>query len=347
MTNIPTSSTPRQGQGGASRPPGESPPTRACLQSISRRDQAIVIPRNGSVCQLKLQPERKREQVIAPEYMETGTAVRYRDPMRELLSEERGRGGKRGEVRGFSRKSRQRLLIVMASIDYEAAGLPVFLTLTYPGEWDNNPGKWKRDLDVFLHALKRQWPEVWGTWKLEFQKRGAPHFHALLWDGPKVKGIEAQRCNGKFCVVPDVSDPETLKLFNWMSTTWYRIVGSGDEKHLVAGTRIEPVKSRQGVMSYTGKYLGKTGGGEEYPEGIGRVWGVIGRDRWKSDPVESRLDHEEYMRIRRVMRKWRERKLGKKDRYKSRITGMNVFMKAETAERLKAWALEHRNGCPF
>lgn len=325
-------------------PDRASGPSRACLQSISRRNPLLVIPKGGQIIQLKLSPERM-EGLVDPVQAGDPRAVRFRDKKEELFRR-KSSSAKRGVIRAFSRKSRQGLMVLMAGIDFERAGLPVFLTLTYPNEWVQDPREWKRHLDNFLRALRRKWPEVWGVWKLEFQKRGAPHFHALLWDGPVVTGIEARRCNGKFCMVPDLSNEANRAVFTWMSDTWYRVVGSGDQKHLEAGTRIEPVMSRQGVMAYTGKYLGKTED-QELPEGMGRVWGIIGKERWKTSPEKASLDTQEYFTIRRVMRRFYEHKTGKKYRYKSLIRSMNVFMSSATAERIKSWALEARQGCPF
>jgi len=210
--------------------------------------------------------------------------------------------------------------------------------------WDQDPKVWKRDLRAFIKALVRKWPNCWGTWKLEFQKRGAPHFHALLWDGPKVEAIQAKRPNGKLCMIGLPSMNKDL--FEWVSGTWYRIVGSEDENHLVAGTRIEPVMSIQGVLAYTGKYLAKTDD-QEQTRGTGKAWGIIGRARWKVDEVRAHLDNQEYFRIRRVLRKYRESQTKRKESYRSHFRGQNVFMNEETGERLKVWAFEGRNGCPF
>jgi hypothetical protein len=86
------------------------------------------------------------------------------------------------------------------------------------------------------------------VWVLEFQERGAPHYQ-LLASGPIPKDEIAQR--------------------------WYEIVGSGDEKHLRAGTGIEAIKSKEGLYHYLYSYVTKSkqkvapGGFED----VGRFWG--------------------------------------------------------------------------
>ena len=56
---------------------------------------------------------------------------------------------------------------------------------------------------------------------------------------------------------------------------WYKIVGSGDEKHLRAGTRVEGVKSKSHLYGDLYNYIMKLHQ-KEPPEGfedIGRFWG--------------------------------------------------------------------------
>jgi hypothetical protein len=239
----------------------------------------------------------------------------------------------------------------MASIDLEKAGLPTFITLTYPGTWHRDPERWKQQLKAFMAALFRKWERAWGIWRLEFQKRGAPHFHLLLWDGPTVEAIEARRQNGKLCMVaiPGSRSWKNRSVFAWLSDTWFRVVGSGDEKHRQAGTRIEPVISVNGVMAYAAKYLAKPT--EEQTEifegGTGRHWARIGEERWRIEEYSQDLTGPEALKMRRVMRKFIESKTGKKQRFAGQVNSCFCFMREETALKLKRWAWEATDGIPF
>lgn len=167
-------------------------------------------------------------------------------------------GGKRGKVSEFSAASRRRMLYLVGKID--RAKLPIMVTLTYPAEWPVKSSDWKRHLKNWWHRLKRKVPGVGAIWKLEPQKRGAPHYHLLIW------GLEG---------VP------LGELIAWVSRSWYQVVGSGDERHLWAGTRVEPIRSRQGVLRYATKYLGKINeaGAEGWDE-PGRFWGGQGSGKY-------------------------------------------------------------------
>lgn len=160
-------------------------------------------------------------------------------------------GGKRGEVKTFSNKSRRRLFQKMGRLQKRA--LPLFVTLTYPMDFPSARAS-KRDLDALWKRVIRRFPHSAAIWKLEPQKRGAPHFHLLIW------GIEYAH------------------LVLWIKNAWYEVVNSGDEKHLRAGTRVEVIRSWRGALSYASKYIGKVDPDRGDWDQPGRFWGVLGRD---------------------------------------------------------------------
>jgi len=180
----------------------------------------------------------------------------------------------RGDIKSFSERSAIRLRRYLRDSECE---YPYFLTLTYPGGYGEDGVVAKRDLRCFLQRLK--WFQVhhgwrpgeavgadgspWSVqWVLEFQSRGAVHFHLNL------------------------SHPAPKE---WVSRCWYEIVGSEDPRHLRAGTRIESWRSgRSGLCSYMRKYLSKMDQ-KELPEGfgwVGRFWGVWGVRRVVSADID-------------------------------------------------------------
>jgi hypothetical protein len=117
---------------------------------------------------------------------------------------------------------------------------------------------WKNHLERFYKRMVRKFPRSSFIWKLEPQKRGAPHFHLFVW------GVGY------------------IPLLRWVSLAWYSVVGSGDEKHLYAGTSVEEIRSWRGVTSYASKYLGKLFDSPMMEQlgwsDPGRFWGVKGRE---------------------------------------------------------------------
>jgi hypothetical protein len=232
------------------------------------------------------------------------TTSNYRTPTR------RG-GGIRDRVRGFSRASRRNLLRRLASINRSAfrafRGRMIFVTLTYPHEYPEDPELCKRHLKALKKRLQREYGTFSAFWRLGIQRRGAWHFHLLLFVGSSVGPIRELR--------------------RFISSSWYEVTGKVSEGHLRAGTRVEPVKKWKQATSYVERYMAKP---EEFPEGLqtGRIWGIWNKElfpvRWET--VEVSL--KDAFRIRRVYSKLARRK------GRGYLRRMTVFVRYENVVRL-------------
>ena len=94
----------------------------------------------------------------------------------------------RGKVRGFSRKSRKRMADMVQTLNFEKLTQgnkvkPYFLTLTY-GQQTPNEATAKRHLTNLFKRFERRYPKFCCLWRLEYQKRGAVHFHVLIFGVP-------------------------------------------------------------------------------------------------------------------------------------------------------------------
>ena len=166
-------------------------------------------------------------------------------------------GGSRGIVKGFSRGSRRRLMSTIAGVRRDAL-LPCFVTLTYPRTFPE-PKESKSHLRTFMKRLQRKFPGAGVIWKLEPQKRGAPHYHLLVW-GVGVKDLRG-----------------------FVPSAWFEVAGGGDKYHLAWHEGklknrhcVTRVNSFKGVWSYASKYLGKTfevAGWDS--KSVGRFWAVV------------------------------------------------------------------------
>lgn len=193
------------------------------------------------------------------------------------------RGGKheRGQVQGFSFRSRSRLMAKISQL--RKHHMPLFVTLTYPDQYPVEWEEFKADLHRFMVALTKKYPKAGLIWKLEFQKRGAAHYHCMVW------GVELE-------VAQD-----------YIPKLWHKIAGHKDENHLLfhqgklAGSRqcVEAVRSWHGVKSYASKYLAKL---DERTERTGRFWGVVGKVPF-SPLVSFVIDIKTALEFRRAMAK--------------------------------------------
>jgi hypothetical protein len=158
-----------------------------------------------------------------------------------LSSHRRCGGGIRDRVRGFSRASRRNLLRRLASINRRAfrtfKGRMIFVTLTYPHEYPDDPELCKRHLKALRKRLQREYNSFAAFWRLGIQQRGAWHFHLILFVGP--------------------SFGTAGELRRFISSSWYEITGKISEGHLRTGTRVEAVKKWKQATSYVERYMAK------------------------------------------------------------------------------------------
>jgi len=265
-----------------------------------------------------ISPQQSSSVFICDNY-EGGSLVRLRAENSMLhLSEGRDEavGSVRGSIRGFSHNSRKRLMRMFAMINLDMIGCtPLLVTLTYPSKYSLDWKKWKKDLDNFSKRFSRKYPDTFAFWRLEFQKRGAPHYHLMVFN---VEWIDK----------------------NWLSQGWFDVVGSGDGKHLEAGTKVEQVRSQQGVFAYCSKYLGKV---QDMPEDadVGRMWGIKNRGRYNQYITKNTwtIPKEVFHRVRRILRHYISSQSRKRARKRAKIRfrendGIHCFLDSDTINRL-------------
>lgn len=157
-----------------------------------------------------------------------------------------------------------------------------FIHLTYPNEYDEDWHTWKLHLKIFKDKLKRMFPEAQGWWKLELQRRGAPHFHMVV--------DLMKRCRVK-------------RFRQWVDACWAQIAHSLDQYGGKYACRVETVFSVRHARNYVCKYMsklsfapvdehGEVKDSSNMRDTMGRLWGRIGKpnceqtDTWEID-VES------------------------------------------------------------
>ena len=189
--------------------------------------------------------------------------------------------GKHGNIKGFSRRSRQNLLRKMAQMDRTKLQFdPLFVTLTDQGDFETDAKQFKRHLDNFLKRLIYQFPDCCAIWRIEFQKRGALHLHIIVF--------------GVRYICKD-----------WLAKQWNRII-SGDDDHLEAGTQVERSRGFKHTLGYCAKYVAKP---TDYQldddikgQEIGRHWGIANRSVFYGllgDKKCIHLTRDEFYQIRR------------------------------------------------
>ena len=219
--------------------------------------------------------------------------------------------GQDGRTQGGGGASRRNLLRRLASINRAtfrtSKGRLICVTLTYPHEYPEDPEVCKNHLKALRKRLQRKCGDFAGFWRLGIQRRGAFHFHMLLFVPPSFMSVRELR--------------------SFVSQSWYEICGEISEGHLLAGTRVEEIRTWRKATSYAEKYLARE---EQFPQDLetGRIWGMWNPKllpvRWETAQVSLR----DAFRIRRIYRKLARRKGSGSLR---RIT---VFVRYENVLRL-------------
>lgn len=79
----------------------------------------------------------------------------------------------------FSKKSRTRMMQKARKLNKSGLPIPYFITLTYHKNF-KDCNRAKQHLNAFFQRWRRRSPETAYFWKMEFQQRGAIHFHIAL-----------------------------------------------------------------------------------------------------------------------------------------------------------------------
>ncbi|MDI5937941.1 hypothetical protein QLR68_07060 [Micromonospora sp. DH15] len=244
----------------------------------------------------------------AATYLARGEEIPESDPSREIT--------------GWSRKSRANMVRALCELDFhpmlsDPTRVPAMVTLTYPGDWltvapDGKTAK------RHLQALRKRYVKAWGedvtaVWKLEFQRRGAPHFHLLMVPPHGLSRTPGARARSSAWV--GAGQP----FRQWLSAVWADIVGHPDpverERHQLAGTgvdfaeglRVTDPKRVAVYFTKHGSFAAKEyqncvpAAWQEPGKGPGRFWGY-----WKLERVTVAVEvtHDQADRVARIIRRW-------------------------------------------
>lgn len=172
----------------------------------------------------------------------------------------------RGDIVGFTHNSRVRLFRKFSRLqspDHPGYRSKVtFLTLTT--RLHLHPRVFKRFAQLLFKRISRKYPRLAIIWRLEFQKRGAPHLHCVLYNAPWIDR-------------------------KWLISAWGVLI---DQVNPVVDVR--RVKGHRQLTSYVSKYVAKIGDSTLLDIGtknaatfgtwagmkvtVGRFWGV-----WNAD----------------------------------------------------------------
>lgn len=235
----------------------------------------------------------------------------------------------RGDVREFSRRSRRRLAFAIAEVDASRYKPPFMISLTWhkPNpERDNRPFD---ILDRWIIRVRGYGKSFEYIWRMEFQKRGCPHFHIIVFPDKNA----------------DWSDIDGWWAF--ARSEWHRLAEPESRDHEFYGAHILAPRSYRACIRYIAKYIGKEPEIER-PDIQGRRWGRSKLLR-SSPLLVGALPLDVWFKLRRFCRRWlraQDRKSLFCRKYGQNQCAMSIMIPMEVIVRLlvKVCWLENSGG---
>lgn len=226
--------------------------------------------------------------------------------------EDKGGGNKEAQ-RGFSKASKLGLARLLSTLDWERNGICCHVTLTYHSRWPRTKEALAREKSWLTKELAK-----WGCgiWKMEFQARGAPHWHVLLWIGLARPALEIEQ-----------------ELREWWAAfsgnkSWHGVnLRVGDEARAAWYLALHSAKDEQAPRIE-----------------VGRWWGYVRRkDVLAAQEIGDlgEVSEAEALWLQRIARRFRRvRGHGRRQ-----VQGFTLFLTATAASRLLSW-LRTASGLP-
>jgi hypothetical protein len=223
---------------------------------------------------------------------------------------------KRGEIKRFSKNSQRRLARLLLN---NHGRFKYFFTVTYRNNHKDCMIS-KQHIDYFLTRFRKVGGKSYGyVWVLEFQKRGAVHFHIWFDEIPINRFREWESLPVRKQIIKRFgNDADGLERYKFLTYLWLEITKQlSDEKAVKAATDLKIIYSSGFTVSYAIKYAWKAEQkeylgnideetGEVLSEWVGRYWGAS--RSVKNERLYDSMD----VKIVRIFRKWMARSLGKK-----------------------------------
>ena len=231
-------------------------------------------------------------------------------------------GGIRGDIVGFSRASRKRMIEFMAKVRNQ--GDMYFVTMTYDDmSWLLKHDDHHSDFEAFRRRFERAFPNWSAIWRVEVKERqtgalqgqNVPHFHLLVFthrsDDDETKEAHAHGLQA------------------WGVSAWGQILQAENPHFQNYGFHVQPVRNRKHAYSYVSKYIGKV---DDDRIQAGRRWGRIGDfDTSCSETIT--LTDDEAIAFKRLVKRWlRNRNKGFSRRFNrgGKVSGYTVFGLGDT-----------------
>lgn len=246
----------------------------------------------------------------------------------------------RGGIASFSYAARRRLREAMLTLDLSVTSYRFGLTLTLPwkvSEWgEHELTAFRLSFNRFTVAFKRAHPRWAAIFRVELQRRGAPHVHAIVY-------LPQDEYNP--------FDAWWVSVRQQIWALWFKALkndlkGGSMLGFYFHGVRCDPIRTQGAMMRYLADHTSK---GKQAQLGYtGKQWGFIARKNLKAAAplvTDERLAGRALQLFNRALRKLCRYRVRARCAFGSRLSPGRVvrggvrYLGIGTARRLADWAV--------
>ena len=221
------------------------------------------------------------------------------------------------DIRCFSYNSRLRMQKLLAKINFSSYGPPIFLTTTFHNIYSSDKMLLKKLLDNYIKSALRIKYKFHYIWRLEFQKRGAPHFHFILLPFTNL-------------------DTNQKKSFQRsLKKKWLHFLKDNSLFTNLYSTKFIDIENTKSVSAYLSKYMAKTDN-QLKENSPGRFWGYS--RKIEISPIFSLdLSRKSYAIIKKILSNYLKTKIKVNDYLLENfdtLSSLSIFLTISTLKTL-------------
>lgn len=233
----------------------------------------------------------------------------------------------RDMVKAFSHASSTRMKLLLSKIDMQYYRTRLFFTCTFHNVYPLDKEGLNRYLQALLKRIEYHLPSASIIWRIELQKREAPHFHFLIFFPGKLNAISK------------------IKIASQLKNHWGILTKKINYFSYSTASDVREMNSNNKLFIYLAKYSSKQSD-KEIPKLYGRLWGYRNEFVFREEKYFE-VSKEYFLALKKVILKDCYKNFKPSDEFLYNFNcgiNVNIFIKPEKIKRFlsEAYALMNK-----
>lgn len=209
---------------------------------------------------------------------------------------------KKNDINNFSKNSRLRCIQLLSKVKFTDYGKPIFLTTTFHNIYPKQQKELKKLLDNFIKSSLRIKYKFHYIWRLELQKRGAPHFHFIL------------------LPLFQLDKNQVVSMQKHIKSKWLSFLKDNSLFTNLYSCKFIETKNIKNVSSYLSKYVSKTDSTKKQIK-LGRIWGYS--RNININPISKKnISFHTFAEVKKIILKYLSGKIKISDQFRLNLTNL-------------------------